>query len=100
MSRPTRFTAKEAKSIGEKLGIDWKEYDVEQFRMGMDVELEHGTVSPKTNVTNDDPILTGKIALAHLNEFPDYYTRLEVLEEEATVALKERKKGGKSARRT
>jgi hypothetical protein len=100
MSRPKRFTAKEAKSIGEKLGIDWKEYDVEQFRMGLDVELEHGTVSPKTNVTDDDPILTGKIALAHLNEFPDYYTRLEVLEEEATLALNERKKGGKNARRT
>jgi DNA-directed RNA polymerase alpha subunit len=99
MSESKRFTAKEAKSIGKKLGIDWKEYDVEQFRMGLDVELEHGTVSPKTNVTNDDPILTGKIALAHLNEFPDYYTRLEVLEEEATAALNERKKAGKKAKR-
>jgi DNA-directed RNA polymerase alpha subunit len=95
LSRPKRFTAKEAKIIGEKLGIDWKAYDVEQFRMGMEVELEHGTVSPVTNVTDDDPILTGKIALAHLNEFPDYYTRLEILEEEATAALRKRKKEGK-----
>jgi hypothetical protein len=77
------FTAEEAKKIGEKLGIGWEEFDVEQFRMGMDVELEHGKVSPATNVTNDDPILTGKIALAHLNEFSDYYDRLEKMEEEA-----------------
>ena len=78
-----RFTAKEAKEIGEKLGIKWSKYDVEQFRMGLDVELEHGLVDPHTNVTNDDPIMTGKIALAHLNEFPDYYTRLDKMEKEA-----------------
>ena len=77
------FTSGEAKKIGEKLGIDWSKFDVEQFRMGMDVELEHGKTSPRTNVTNDDPMLTGKIALAHLNEFSDYYDRLEALEEEA-----------------
>ena len=77
------FTAEEAKKIGEKLGLTWKNYDVEQYRMGLDVELEHGTVNPNTNVTNDDPILTGKIALAHLNEFPDYYTRLTAMEAEA-----------------
>jgi hypothetical protein len=78
-----KFTNEEAKTIGEKLGIDWKNYDVEQFRMGLDVELEHGTVDLHTNVTNDDPILTGKIALAHLNEFSDYYTRLDKMEKEA-----------------
>jgi hypothetical protein len=77
------FTAEEAKKIGEKLGINWSRFDVEQFRMGMDVELEHGKVSPATNVTNDDPILTGKIALAHLNEFSDYYDRLEAMEKVA-----------------
>lgn len=81
--RKTSFTTEEAEQIGEQLGIDWKRWDVEQFRMGLDVELEHGTVSPSTNVTDDDPILTGKIALAHLNEFPDYYTRLAKLEKEA-----------------
>ena len=77
------FTAEEAKNIGEQIGIDWSKFDVEQFRMGMDVELEHGLVDPVTNVTNDDPLTTGKIALAHLNEFSDYYTRLKKMEAEA-----------------
>lgn len=77
------FTNEEAKKIGDALGIDWSRFDVEQFRIGLDVELEHGKVDPATNVTNDDPITTGKIALAHLNEFSDYYTRLEKMEEEA-----------------
>ena len=83
MSSKKHFTTEEAKRIGETLGIDWSKFDVEQFRKGMDVELEHGLHDPDTNVTNDDPIMTGKIALAHLNEFPDYYTRLEEMEEEA-----------------
>jgi hypothetical protein len=77
------FTTQQAKQVGDKIGIKWDKWDVEQFRMGMDVELEHGTVDPNTNVTNDDPIMTGKIALAHLNEFPDYYTRLYEMEKEA-----------------
>ena len=77
------FSMEEAKEIGEKLGIKWDKFDVGQFRRGLGIELEHGTVSPVTNVTNDDPILTGKIALAHLNEFPDYYDRLEKMEKEA-----------------
>jgi len=77
------FTTEEAKIIGEELGIDWSKFDVEQFRMGMDVELEHGLRDPHTNVTNDDPLVTGKIALAHLNEFADYYTRLDKMEKEA-----------------
>jgi hypothetical protein len=83
MTTKKHFTAEEAKAIGEQLGIDWTEFDVEQFRMGMDVELEHGLVDPATNVTDDDPLMTGKIALAHLNEFGDYYTRLEIMEREA-----------------
>jgi len=77
------FTTQQAKEVGDKLGIKWDKWDVEQFRMGMDVELEHGKVDLHTNVTNDDPIVTGKIALAHLNEFPDYYTRLDKMEKEA-----------------
>jgi hypothetical protein len=77
------FSAEQAKAIGEQLGIDWSKFDIEQFRSGLDVELEHGTVNSLTNVTNDDPVMTGKIALAHLNEFPDYYTRLEEMEVEA-----------------
>lgn len=83
MSNKKHFTAGEAKKIGEKLGIDWKSFDVEQFRMGLDIELEHGKIDPKTNVSNDDPLITGKIALAHLNEFSDYYTRLAKMEKEA-----------------
>ncbi|MDW5550803.1 DUF5661 family protein [Methanosarcina sp.] len=78
-----QFTAEEAKTVGEQLGIKWDKFDVDQFRRGMDVELEHGTQDPLTNVTNDDPIMTGKIALAHLNEFQDYYDRLEEMEDKA-----------------
>ena len=77
------FTADEARSIGATLGITWDKFDIEQFRRGMDVELEHGLRDPHTNVTNDDPLVTGKIALAHLNEFPDYYTRLHKMEKDA-----------------
>jgi hypothetical protein len=83
MSEKKVFTMEEAKKIGEELGITWENYDVEQFRMGLDVELEHGTVNSLTNVTDNDPIMTGKIALAHLNEFSDYYDCLEKMEDEA-----------------
>ena len=83
MTTSKHFTAEEAQRIGAALGIDWSQFDVEQFRMGLDVELEHGTADPATDVTHDDPVMTGKIALAHLNEFPDYYTRLAEMEEEA-----------------
>jgi hypothetical protein len=80
-----RFTADEARRIGEEIGIEWASspFDVEQFRSGMDVELEHGLHDLLTNVTGDEPIVTGKIALAHLKEFPDYYTRLARMEAEA-----------------
>jgi len=79
------FTQDEARRIGEQIGIDWgvAPFDVEQFRMGMDVELEHGRHDSATDVTGDDSVVTAKIALAHLNEFPDYYTRLEQMEEQA-----------------
>ena len=79
------FTSDEARELGERIGIHWGSapFDVEQFRTGMDVELEHGLHDLVTNVTDDDPLVTGKIALAHLNEFPDYYTRLEKMEAEA-----------------
>ncbi len=83
MSVKNHFTAEEAKNIGDRLGVDWSKIELEDFRYGMDVELEHGTENQLTNVTNDDPLTTGKIALAHLNEFPDYYKRLKVMEEEA-----------------
>ena len=80
-----RFSEEQARSIGERIGIDWSSspFDVEQFRMGLHVELEHGRRDPATNVTDDDELTTGKIAWAHLNEFPDYYTRLAAMEAEA-----------------
>ena len=86
------FTREEALAVATELAIDFKplEYDLEQFRMGLDVELEHGLRNPKTNVTGDDWNLTGKIALAHLTEFPDYYTRLALLEREAAAHLSSR----------
>jgi hypothetical protein len=86
MSEPRHeFTAEDARRVGEEIGIDWASapFDVDQFRTGMNVELEHGLHDPHTNVSNDNPHITAKIALAHLNEFPDYYTRLEQMEEEA-----------------
>ena len=85
MSEKKVFSAEQAESMGAQIGIDWERapFDVEQFRAGMDVELEHGVRDPATDVTGNDPVLTAKIALAHLNEFPDYYTRLEAMEEEA-----------------
>jgi hypothetical protein len=85
MTKRATFTQDEARRVGEQIGIDWETapFDVEQFRMGMDVELEHGFHDLATNVTGDDPVFTGKIALAHLKEFPDYYTRLDRMEAEA-----------------
>jgi hypothetical protein len=91
MSNPDANTSKEtvhpeeARRFGSEIGVDWEKapFDVEQFRMGMEVEFEHGRHDPQTNVTNDDPVLTAKIALAHLKELPDYYTRLKRMEAEA-----------------
>ena len=83
--RRRSFRAEEARRIGEELGTDRDSApsDVEGFRAGTRVELEHGLHDPTTNVTDDDPAVTAKIALAHLNEFPDYYTRRERMEDEA-----------------
>ncbi|HEX7491668.1 MAG TPA: DUF5661 family protein [Candidatus Limnocylindrales bacterium] len=86
------FTREEALAVATELSIDFKTLncDVEQFRMGLEVELEHGLRTAKTDVTGNDWNLTGKIALAHLAEFPDYYTRLAVLEREAAAKLSAR----------
>ena len=85
MEEHRKFSQQEAREIGRRIGIDWdtSRFDVEQFRMGLEVELEHGRRDPATNVSDDDEITTGKIAWAHLNEFPDYYTRLAQMEAEA-----------------
>jgi hypothetical protein len=88
MTANSHFTADEARAIGTEIGIDWGDssFDVDEFRDGLDVELEHGLHDPQTNVSGSDPIVTGKIALAHLKEFPDYYTRLKKMETEAEAA--------------
>jgi Protein of unknown function (DUF5661) len=89
------FSTEEAQQIGERIGIDWgrSAFDVEQFRMGLGVELEHGRRDSATNVSDDDEVTTGKIAWAHLNEFPDYYTRLAAMEAEAERHWSERRRG-------
>jgi Protein of unknown function (DUF5661) len=83
MSNKLQFSKEEARSIGTQLKVDWSQIDQEQFRRGLEIELEHVTIDPETNVTGDDPLLTGKIAWAHLKEIKDYYTRLDRLEAEA-----------------
>jgi len=83
MSATHKTTLEEARRVGDAIGVDWDRFDIELFRQGMDVEFEHGSHDPQTDVTHDDPILTGKIALAHMKEFPDYYVRLERREAEA-----------------
>ena len=83
MGEPRRTTLEEAKRVGDEIGMDWDRFELEQFRAGMDVEFEHGTHDPQTDVTGDDPIITGKIAFAHMKEFPDYYERLERMERDA-----------------
>jgi hypothetical protein len=83
MAKEKKADQAEAKMLGDQLHVDWNKVDIEEFRMGLIVELEHGLRDPATNVTGDDKIMTAKIALAHLNEYPDYYTRLAKLEKEA-----------------
>ncbi len=92
MSAKKQFSSTEAHEIGDQLGVDWGNIDIEQFRRGLEVELEHGNRDQETNVTNNDPLLTGKIAWAHLKEFPDYYTRLDQLETEADKYWAEHRK--------
>jgi hypothetical protein len=91
MTQPS-FSTEDARRIGEQVGINWDtaRFDVEQFRMGLHVELEHGARDSATNVTDDDELTTGRIAWAHLNEFPDYYTRLAQMETEAEAYWAER----------
>jgi hypothetical protein len=83
MSEERKITAEEARTTGTQLGLDWAKINLEQFRRGLEVELEHGAHDPETDVTHDDMKLTGKIAWAHLKEIGDYYTRLDQLEAEA-----------------
>lgn len=83
MSAKREFSMDEARRIGDAIGVDWSKYPLEEFRLGLTVELEHGAHDPQTNVTGDDEIMTGKIALAHLKEIRDYYSRLLIMERDA-----------------
>jgi hypothetical protein len=85
MAMRVTFEPNEAQEVATRLGLDFtaEPFSLEEFRQGMDVELEHGRRDPATNVTGDDALTTGKIALAHLREIPDYYTRLARMEAEA-----------------
>jgi len=83
MTQQPKISIEVAKETGDQLGLDWTKVDLKQFRSGLEVELEHGAHDPETDVTHDNMALTGKIAWAHLKEFPDYYTRLAKLETEA-----------------
>jgi hypothetical protein len=97
VSEERRTSLEEAKRVGDQIGVDWDRFDLEQFRTGMDVEYEHGSHDPQTDVTGDDPLVTGKIALAHMKEFPDYYVRLERMEQEAERDWAERQPGEESS---
>ena len=97
LTEDKRTTLEEAKRVGDELGVDWDRFELEQFRIGMDVEYEHGAHDPQTDVTGDDPILTGKIALAHMKEFPDYYERLERMEKEAEREWAEKHRAGEGS---
>ena len=88
MIKKRQFSTKEALSIGTSLKIDWSQIDLEQFRRGLEVELEHGAIDSETNVTGDDLMFTGKIAWAHLKEIRDYYTHLDHMEADAEVQFK------------
>lgn len=97
MSEKRRTSTEEARRVGDEIGVDWARFDLEQFRAGMDVEYEHGSHDPQTDVTGDDPLITGKIALAHMKEFPDYYERLERMEREAEAHWAGRSRGAPPA---
>lgn len=86
----TKFSTQQAKEIGDDLSINWTEVNLDEFTKGLNIELEHGTRYPETNVTNNDHKMTGKIAWAHLKEFSDYYTRLEKMEAEASAYWKDK----------
>ncbi len=96
MSGERRTTPEEARRVGDQIGVDWDRFELEQFMAGMDVEYEHGRHDPQTDVTGDDPVTTGKIALAHMKEFPDYYERLERMEQEAERDWAARRKASRS----
>ena len=70
-----KITEETSLYVANVLGVNFDKFSLSEFNEGMNIELEHGTVNPKTNITNDDLIATAKVVLAHLNEFPNYYNK-------------------------
>ena len=69
------ITNEQVLQVAKLLNITFDKFSFDDFKTGLNIELEHGNINPNTNVTNDNLFLTGKIALAHLNEFPNYYNK-------------------------
>jgi hypothetical protein len=82
----------DVRKVGAKLNVDFTKLDVKVLQYGMNIELEHGYIDQRTNVTNNNLNMTAKIALAHIIEFPDYYDRLKKLEKDADRFWKNKKK--------
>lgn len=78
-------SSQEAEVVLKLVNVEGMDIPLEDFRFGLEVELEHGTMFKDANVTNNHPVLTGKIVLAHLKEAMDYYQRLEVAELEGDL---------------
>jgi hypothetical protein len=84
MKKRKRISSDEAKRIGESLHIDWDQVDFDQFRQDLLGNSHRGFMDPETGPTYDGVLLTGKIVLSHMQEFPDYFTRLAKLKAEAS----------------
>ena len=82
MKKRKQISSEEAKRIGEAIHIDWEQIDLEQFRQGLMGNHKHETMDPETGLVYHGVLLTGKVVLDHLQEFPDYFTRLEKLKAE------------------
>ena len=82
MKKRKQLSSEEAKRIGEALHIDWDQVDLEQFRQDLMGNHNQGSIDPETGLTYDGVLLTGKVVLDHMQEFPDYFTRLAKLKEE------------------
>ena len=83
MKKRKQISLDDAKRIGDSLYIDWNQIDLEQFRQGLMGDPKQGTMDPETGPAYDGVFLTGKVVLAHIQEFPDYFTRLAKLKAEA-----------------
>ena len=81
----TEVLAEEARVLQAEVGGETLQIPLEEFQNGLEVELEHGLIFPDANVTNNHPLLTARIVLAHLREMLDYYSRLEVAEIEGDM---------------